>query len=438
MTRAGVYLPDRRGRSAERQGPEGQGGPGRLEEVELDVLEIGSAQVVLPEATVRDERGGALFTDGGLVFDPAAGGGPLAGASADRAARAFGVVNAAFHTQRALRYVNGLLGHPLPRLVVRIGMHEEPRRWSGGHYRLPGTGVGADPDTASPAGEVHLGGGAGFISTSDTDLYFRAPAHNSAIVCHEVGHHVCRHTADFRLNRLRPPGHQTSRKTALDEGTADVITAVLLGTPDIYGWQRHSIPSTAQRRRKLDHRWTMAHFLGGPHSDPHADGTVWASACWSARERVTDTGADPTRFDALLLRGLELVGEDIPAGLTGDALRERRHFSRLMAAMAEADPGLAPHVLAAMAEHGIRLGISNNDLSRAARTDHGRRGDADEKRLVPLVRERSPTSDPNPLGQSETRSSSDPGSRRSRTAPAAVAVPLPPPAESIGSQWSST
>jgi hypothetical protein len=420
MTRAAAYLPDPRGWS------EGRVGPGRLGEVELDVVEVGAAQVVLPEATVRDERGGALFTGGGLVFDPSAGGGPSAGAAADRAARAFGVVNVAFHTQRALRYVTGLLGHPLPRLVLRIGMHEQSCGWSGGHYRLPGKGVGADPDADSPAGEVHLGGGTGFVATADTDRYFRAPAHNSAIVCHEVGHHVCRHTADFRLNRLRPPGQQTNKKTALDEGTADVITAMLLGTPDIYGWQRHRIPQTQQRRRTLHPRWTMAHFQGGPHSDPHADGTVWASACWSARQRVIDTGADPTRFDSLLLRGLELAGRDSPAGLTRDALRERRHFSRLVAAMAGADPALAPHVLAAMAEHGIHLGISNNDLARAARADPGRPVDDYAQRLVDLVRARSPAVPPNSLGpQFEQGSANVRESRRSRGAPTAAAVPLP-------------
>jgi hypothetical protein len=393
MTHAAVYLPDPRGWS------EGWVGPGRLGEVELDVVEVGPAHVVLPEATVRDERGGALFTggglDGGLVSDPSGGGGPWAGGAADRAARAFGVVNVAFHTQRALRYVAGLLGHPLPRLLLRTGMHEQPRRWAGGHYRLPGQGVGADPDADSPAGEVHLGGGMGFVATADTDRYFRAPAHNSAIVCHEVGHHVCRHTADFRLNRLRPPDQQTNKKTALDEGTADLITAMLLGTPDIYGWHRHGIPQNDQRRRALDPRWTMANFQGGPGSDPHADGTVWASACWSARRRVAGTGTDPTRFDRVLLRGLELAGRDCPADLTRDALRERRHFSRLLAAMVEADPALAPHVLAAMAEHGIHLGISNNDLSRVARANLGRPVAAHEKRLVDLGRAR--TAAPVPL-----------------------------------------
>jgi hypothetical protein len=37
--------------------------------------------------------------------------------------------------------------------------------------------------------------------------------------------------------------------------------------------------------------------------------------------------------------------------------------------MAQADPALAPHVLGAMAGHGIHLGVTNNDLCRAARAN---------------------------------------------------------------------
>jgi hypothetical protein len=266
--------------------------------------------------------------------------------------------------QLALRLWARLLGHRLPHLVVRIGMHDQGRRWGGGHYRLPGQ---ADPDAVTPTGEVHLGTGAGFVQVPQVGRYFHAPAHNPAIIYHEVGHHVCRHTADFRLNALRPPWEQANKKTALDEGSADVLTAILLDTPDIYGWHRQAVPENEQRRRRLDPRWTMAHFQGGPGRDPHADGTVWASACWSARTRIRHAGFDPARFDALFLRGLQLAGHD-GDGLAEHALRERRHFSRLLAAMAQADPQLAPLVLAAMADHGIHLGISNNDLSHAART----------------------------------------------------------------------
>lgn len=358
---AGVYVPD------------GRGGPGVYREVELPVVAVRAAGLVLPEVTVVDERGGELFTDGSLVCDPAGGGGPLAGAAAVRSARAFGVVNTGFHVQRALRWWGRVLGRRLPPLVVRIGMHDHPRRWGGGHYRLPGGGAQADPDAVTPTGEVHLGSGAGFVGVPETGRggggrYFHAPAHNTAIIYHEVGHHVCRHTADFRLNRLRPVWGQTNKKTALDEGTADVLTAVLLANPDIYGWHRDAVPPTEQRRRALDPRWTMAHFHGGPGRDPHADGTVWASACWSARQQIIDTGTDPARFDTLLLRGLDLAGHDDGGGLNEDALRQRRHFSRLLTAMTQADPDLAPHVHTAMAQHGIHPGLSNHDLSRNART----------------------------------------------------------------------
>jgi hypothetical protein len=363
MTRAAVYVPD------------GRPGPGRLSEVDLDVLGLGPAELVVPEVTVRDERGGELFDGAALVFDPAAGGGPLAGQGADRQARAFGVVNAAFHAQRALRYAADLLGHSLPRLLVRIGMHNEPRRWGGGHYRLPDP-ADDEPVRVHPDGEVHLGGGAAFVRYRG-GRYFHAPAHNAAIVYHEAGHHLARHTADFRLNRLRPPDNQISGKTGIDEGTADVIAAAMLARPDVYAWHRAHIPESDQRRRKLDRRWTMAVFRGGRDHDQHADGTVWASACWSARERVVAAGWPPTRFDAMLLRGLEQFDRDNrPGALSGngtaeraraDALRPRRHFSRLLAAMITADSQLAPLVLAAMAEHGIRTGASNAELREAAR-----------------------------------------------------------------------
>ncbi|WP_433293467.1 hypothetical protein ACQPZQ_07670 [Pseudonocardia sp. CA-142604] len=368
---AGVYLPD------------GCGGPGVYREVGLEVVAVRAAGLVLPEVTVLDERGGELFTGGSLVCDPAGGGGPLAGAGAARSARAFGVVHTGFHVQRALRWWGRVLGRRLPPLVVRIGLHEHPRRWGGGHYRLPGGGAQADPDALTPTGEIHLGGGAGFVAIPQTGRtttdagggggrYFHAPAHNTAIIYHEVGHHVCRHTADFRLNRLRPPWAQTNKKTALDEGTADVLTAILLNTPDIYGWHRGDIPTNDQRRRRLDPRWTMAHFHGGAGQDPHADGTVWASACWSARHHLITTGTDPARFDTLLLRGLDHTGTDTTGGLTDDTLRKRRHFSRLLTAMTHADPDLAPHLLTAMAHHGIHPGLSNHDLSQAARADHNR------------------------------------------------------------------
>jgi len=344
-------------------------GPGRLSEVPLEVLSWGPAELVLPEATVRDERGGALL-DGGLVVDPSGGGGPLGDAEQDRAARAFGLVNVAFHTQRALRTVSGLLGRPLPHLVVRIGMHDAPRRWGGGHYRLTARSYDpGEPGAVRDTGEIHLGGGSGYLPTATGDTYFAAPSHNRAIVYHEIGHHLCRYTADFRLNTLRPRHEQTNKKIAADEGTADLLTAILLGTPDIYGWHRAGVPAWDQRRRQLDSRWTMAHFRGG-RKDPHDDGTVWASAGWTARRRVAEAGHAPARFDRMLLRGLALAGAEATesgAELTEEALRARRHLGALLAAMLRTDPELTDPVLAGMAEHGIALGATNAQLREAAR-----------------------------------------------------------------------
>jgi hypothetical protein len=189
-------------------------------------------------------------------------------------------------------------------------------------------------------------------------------------------YHVCRHTADFRLNRLRPAHAQTNKKIPLDEGSADLLTAIMCDTPDIYGWHRAAIPVSDRRRRALGPRATMASFLGGGR-DPHADGTIWASACWSARQRVAAGGHNRTRFDRMLLRGLEesrapdseTRSPDLdPTQRTARALQRRRDMARVLEAMLRVDPALAEPVLAAMAAHGIHPGVSNDELADTART----------------------------------------------------------------------
>ncbi len=354
--------------------PDGKSGPGRLVETQLDVLEVAPAGLTLAEVTVRDESGQALFQGDDLRFDPAAGGGPLAGPGAQRQARAFAVVNSAFHAQRALRFAAVLLGRPLPHLLVRIGLHHEQRSWGGGHYRLPAQSYSELPEAGPvrPDGEMHLGYGRGFLSVPEP-RYFHTPGHNPAIIYHEVGHHLCRHSADFRLNRLLPALAQTNRKIALDEGTSDYFAAVLLGTPDIYGWHRGQVPVWQQSRRCLNPRWTMASFHGGRERDPHSDGTVWASALWSARMAVQATGADPTRFDSMVVQGLDRFGSSDGDNRSEPVLRRRRHFSRLLAAIVATDASLAEPVLAAMAGHGIRLGASNAELRDQARARLTRR-----------------------------------------------------------------
>lgn len=357
--------------------PDGAAGPGRLAEARLDVVGVEPAGLSLAETTVRDESGCTLFEGEDLRFDPACGGGPLAESEAQRQACAFAVVNTAFHVQRALRVVAALLGRSLPHLLVRIGLHQEQRPWGGGHYRLPARSYSELPETnpGCPEGEVHLGYGRGFLPVPKP-RYFHKPGHNPAIIYHEVCHHLCRHSADFRLNRLLPAAAQTNRKIALDEGTCDYFAAVLLGTPDIYGWHRGQVPYWQQRRRCLDPRWTMASFHGGRDRDPHSDGTIWASALWSARTAVHAAGADPARFDAMVVQGLDRFGRSDCDTRTEPVLRRRRHFSRLLSAIVATDAGLTEPVLAAMAGHGIRLGASNAELRDEARVRLIRRSTA--------------------------------------------------------------
>ncbi|SDM36631.1 hypothetical protein [Allokutzneria albata] len=345
MIRGLAYLPDARL------------GPGRLDEVVLEAAVTGPAELTLPEVTVRDERGGELLCGSDLVFAPMAGGGPLTDAEADRQARAFGIVNTAYHAQRMFRLVCRLLETPLPRLVVRIGVQCTSGRWGGGHYRLPGSVPTPDEHTSSVAGEVHLGGGCGFIRAPG-GRYFHAPAHNAAIVCHEVGHHMCRHTADFRVNGLRDRFAQHSGKVALDEGTADFLTAVLLSTPDIYGWQRGHLAPSDPRRRRLDARRTMAALRPRGCGSTHANGTIWASALWSSRERLLANGADSDSVTRALLLGLVRLG----SGRAPKERRRRKQFSALLRAISEADAVNGPQFLAAMAEHGILPEGTNAEL----------------------------------------------------------------------------
>jgi hypothetical protein len=350
--------------------PDRSRGPGALREVELDVAEIRDSALVLPGVLVVDVRGGAgLDRRGGdLRFDPAGGGGPLASPRDRREALGFGIVNVAYHLRRGLDYLVQLTGYALPPLIARIGAHEDQRTtWGGGHYRLPAAGYSSLPETVMPAvtGEIHLGTGGAFIQAADR-RYFAAPAHVVAIIVHELGHHLTRHTADFRINERRPPLAQANHKIPLDEGTADYLAAALLGTSDIYGWHRGSTPPTAQARRCLDGPWTMAAFRGGHDTDPHLDGTVWAAALWSARKAVRATGGQAVDFDRLVAEGLVRIGAADPE-LPVEATRHRRRsFGNALAAILDAD---AEHggrfgdvIAAAFAHRGIETGLSNADL----------------------------------------------------------------------------
>jgi hypothetical protein len=347
--------------------------PGDLAEVDLPDIHIGNRGITLPGVSVTDVGGERLFTTDDLRFDPRDGGGPFCLPEHRREARAFGVVNVAFHLQRGLDRIVALLGRPLPPLMARIGVHaSQSPRWGGGHYRLPSLTYTsfAEGEPPSPTGEIHLGTGGGFV-TLDGRAYFHSASHNAAIICHELGHHLTRHTADYRVNSGRPVGAQANRKVALDEGTSDYLAAILLETPDIFGWHRHRVPSASLQRRRLDGAWTMAAYGGLRSDDPHSDGTIWASALWAARGEVSRRGFAAEYFDALVLRALVRVGRgpvEVPRAIE---LENRSRFGHALQAILDEDrsPGgrIGEVAETVLASRGIEVGYDNIELRERAR-----------------------------------------------------------------------
>jgi hypothetical protein len=282
---------------------------------------------------------------GALRFDPSGGGvrgrwNRLAGGAHNEqvaeAAR-FGMVNTLFHLERAASYSNDLLrelgaedlppvhavvsahaGSNLPGYCQGDGDYRKRRMYpfQGGHYRLSTLTTGIpEPIPVRPSGEIHLGPGIRRAPFAGATHYLRNAAHNPATIYHEYGHHLCRHTADFRLNAERAPERQRNGKTGLEEGICDYLTAALLGTGRPYGWYR---PSRGAWRDPAAVR-----PLTAVEEDPHAVGAVWASAFWGVREALLERAllAGPRDYDRILLRML------LDLGAVAARSRDRRRRS---------------------------------------------------------------------------------------------------------------
>ncbi|MDP9335408.1 MAG: hypothetical protein M3Q30_19170 [Actinomycetota bacterium] len=311
----------------------------------VDGCLVGSEVRVATHAVLVDvEPDGALrgrpvdpleLRDGTLCFDPSQGGVRTREnrrargafnrlvAEADR----FGMVNAYVHAQRAAQSFNTLLADvgtpPLPVLHVVVGAHfgsklpgygcgDGDRRWgalrplSGGHYRLSTRSTGVpEPLSVEPDGEIHLGPSRYRKPFAAWIAYLRNAAHNPAIVYHEFGHHLCRHTADFRLNAERAPGKQRNGKTGIEEGVCDYFAAVLLGSGRPYGWYR------ADRGRRRDPELPRHASERDGRSDAHAVGATWAGAWWRCRRELVAQGhlRAEVDHDRTLARALLAVGE---------------------------------------------------------------------------------------------------------------------------------
>lgn len=315
--------------------------------------------------------------DGDFLFEPGRGGGRLDKvllAAPDMRwrysqASHFGEVNTYFHLDKIAAYVDQLLRQieepPLPQVTAVVNAHHAATQmdsvrdgvrrddhwlpFQGGHYRLPSKRYEI-PELfpLSTSGEIHLGPGRqllhyGALFEAAGGPYRSNASHNAGIIYHEYGHHITRHTADFRANRYRSMDKQNNRKTALDEGFADYWAASILGAPNIWAWH-HLHDRQTIHPRSLTSPATMADYDYRIRADPHKNGTIWAAALWDLRERLRlkDQHA-PQHVDLLVLKTLVLVsqipGEQGKSGV-GTICRARESYSTALAAFLEADKRL--------------------------------------------------------------------------------------------------
>ena len=283
-----------------------------------------------------------------------------------RAAR-FGEVNTYYYINQIASHVHELLAElgapPLPRVVAVVNAHsaaaekmegfrdgvlKQDDRWlpfQGGHYRLQSRHYDIEEhDPVSPDGEIHLGTGRqlwtqGALAERAGKPYRANASHNAGIIYHEYGHHITRHTADFRGNNLRPRDNQDNHKSPIDEGTCDYWTATMLDTPHIWAWhQAHNHP------RNLASEKGMTEFDHARSADPHLNGTIWGAALWDLRAALLERDPDGARqTDLLLLQALlflgKMTGEENPP--TPESVREvRGSYSVGLAALLHADEKL--------------------------------------------------------------------------------------------------
>lgn len=246
----------------------------------------------------------------------------------------FGQVNAYYHITRLASYVDKLLQglgeSSLPKVRVLVGAHSgynpntgtfsQDDVLAGGHYRVAARSYQpAEPLNMMPTGEIHLGPGKYYVKWGNHPIhrtrrwqgkpYFHQPSHNPAIVYHEYGHHIVRHTADFRGNTQRQPHRQSNVKNWFDEGICDYFVAVMLGHPFIYEWHRGNLAPTDHRYRNLEPGRTLKMFDSSPTADPHYNGTIWATFLWRLRTTFIEVeGWQPQYVDQVILHALLRIG----------------------------------------------------------------------------------------------------------------------------------
>lgn len=262
----------------------------------------------------------------------------------------FGEVNTYFHVDRMASYVDELLrsleAPSLPPVIALVHAHHaavvrdgvRDGEWyqgswlplEGGHYRLPSRRNSLrEFDPVAPEGEIHLGPGRhvlehGALFDMAGARYRHNVSHNAGVIYHEYGHHVTRHTADFRANAQARSGLQNNLKTSLDEGYCDYWAATMLDVPHIWVWHRSHLVAPPHARSLTSTR-TAADYDHARAADPHANGTIWAAALWDLRTRLAAiTNEGPRGTDLLVLQSLMELGR-----MTGPGTPSRAEIRRM-------------------------------------------------------------------------------------------------------------
>jgi len=300
-----------------------------------------------PDPVTKSERAVPLGdarpdATGDFLFEPGRGGGRIDKVRIAEPnfrwryiqASRFGEVNTYFHVDRIATYIQDLLAElgsaPLPRVTAVVTAHHAAtehdglrdgvrgrNHWlpfQGGHYRLPNSRYEMpEHNPVSPAGEIHFGPGwqlleHGALVEAAGGRYRANASHNAGIIYHEYGHHITRHTADFRANNLVSSDQQNNRKTAMDEGTCDYWAATMLGTPHIWILHRRHDDHEVHVR-SLTSRKTMKDYDTRPRADVHANGTIWGAALWDLRTQMAAKESGGVRkTNLLVLKALLLMG----------------------------------------------------------------------------------------------------------------------------------
>ena len=318
--RASVYLPTGRpAGTARRYRPRGpRPGPGRDRLARRD----------------RARRGANASSKADLRVDPR--GRRSHGGIRRSVGRGVAVVNTAYHAQRTLRYASTLLERALPPWSCGSACTGRNAAGEAGitvSTRVPTVSCRRPTPYARRARCTWATAAGRSLRRHPAPSTPRATTTRSSSTRSAP---LCRHTADFRLNRLRPADAQVNGRSPwtgdvrLPRGRHDRDPRHLRLAPRA----RPGLATTPQEARSSVDDGALRRRVA---RDPHTDGTVWGSALSSARAAVAAAGNLRSGSTPGVSRPRR-ARPRAPSVRSHEALLRRRSVSDLLASILDADP----------------------------------------------------------------------------------------------------